>query len=83
MSSLLAPLSPPRSGTPENYIAVITKGKGTPALADLGSRRRTNAMRPDGSALRQLTYARGMTTDGIVHVELPISSALAVVVDDT
>jgi hypothetical protein len=31
------------------------------------------AMRPDGTGLRQLTNARGMTTDpdGTVHVELP------------
>jgi hypothetical protein len=31
------------------------------------------AMRPDGTGLRQLTSARGMTTDpdGTVHVELP------------
>ena len=30
-------------------------------------------MRPDGTGLRQLTNARGMTTDpdGTVHVELP------------
>jgi hypothetical protein len=30
-------------------------------------------MRPDGSGLRQLTNARGMTTDpdGTVHVEVP------------
>src|SRR5207249_5386786 len=31
------------------------------------------AMRPDGTGLRQLTNARGMTTDpdGTVHVEIP------------
>ena len=31
------------------------------------------AMRPDGTGLRQLTNARGMTTDpdGTIHVELP------------
>jgi hypothetical protein len=31
------------------------------------------AMRPDGTGLRQLTSARGMTTDpdGTIHVELP------------
>ena len=35
------------------------------------------AMRPDGTGLRQLTNARGMTTDpdGTIHVELPGPSA--------
>jgi hypothetical protein len=37
------------------------------------------AMRPDGSGLRQLTNARGMTTDanGTVHVEMPTPFAYA------
>jgi len=38
------------------------------------------AMRPDGSGLRQLTNARGMTTDadGTVHVEMPTPFAYSV-----